>query len=126
MRPCLDIVHRALAGALKLPHLADFGQTCARLLGNCGAAPDAVAVCTVDGQQWRHGDAETAVCLQELAHCVTYLAARDQLGRSIHDHIGPPHHARFAALETMLQGASTRGRPATRFCWAPITGQPIR
>ena len=36
----------------------------------------------------RHGDADALVCLQELAHCVTYLAARDTLGRSIHDHIG--------------------------------------
>ena len=89
VRPCLDVVFRALAGQLVIPDFAPFGRTCETVLGRCRRAPEAVAVCTVDGQQWGHGDVTGDACLQELAHCVTYLIARDQLGREdIHSLIG--------------------------------------
>ena len=82
------MVYRALSGELTIPQFQQFGKTVERVLQTCGKAPESVAICTVDGQQWSYGDRDVSVCLQELAHCVTYMIARDEWGRKIHDRIG--------------------------------------
>lgn len=89
--PCLDVLFRALSGLFEIPDFEIFGETCQSALQACTKVPvpEMVALCTVDGQQWAHGDVDSSkVCLQELAHCVNYLIARDHLGAKVHDYIG--------------------------------------
>ena len=87
--PCTDTVFRALAGQFVVPNFDTFAQTCVDIVKKCQKAPDSVAICTIDGQLWLHGDPDVSVCFQELTHCVTYLIAREELGRDgVHARIG--------------------------------------
>ena len=89
IRPCLDVLFRALAGHFVIPSFQGMIHTCKDILRVCGSVPDSVAICTIDGQLWLHGDPDVSVCFQELTHCVTYLIAREELGRDgVHARIG--------------------------------------
>ena len=102
---------RALAGQLVLPSMTALGATCDDIIARCGRAPEAVAVCTVDGQFWTRGDVDAPVCLQELSHCIAYLVARDELGRdAVHKHIGLLHGVMYQCGQSAQVGSPAECR----------------
>ena len=80
----------------------------------CGL--DAIAVTTVDGQQYRVGDADTPFCIQSCSKPLSYLLALDEFGADyVHKHVGtePSGHAfNHVALKECEGGKGEVGSPS--------------
>ncbi len=122
--PCRVLVERALAGKLVIP---DFSEFCREIQAiyestlplRSGVLPEyipqltrvdpelyAVAICTIDGQMFSIGDANTEFCVQSCGKPVTYCLALEEHGVDVvHQHMGrePSGHG-FNELTLNAQG----------------------
>jgi glutaminase len=102
-----SLIRRAVEGNLAVPDFsaltADISRIYSELLSvRSGTVADyipqlkrvdpdqlAIAVCTVDGQRFSSGDADTAFCLQSVSKTVSYCLALDEHGtQAVHQHVG--------------------------------------
>jgi len=90
VRPGFEIVYRALSGDIVIPDFDDFSLSCEKIIAKCQNPPEAVTLCTVDGQLFHAGSSsEDTVCLHEIGYAILYLIARQDLGRDkVHKYIG--------------------------------------
>jgi glutaminase len=101
------LLNRALSNKLKIPQFAAFTSEIKDCFdetkANTGGAvagyipqlacvePEqyGVAVCTVDGQRWSHGDSNVPFCIQSSSKPLTYAMALELHGEEkVHQHIG--------------------------------------
>jgi glutaminase len=103
----VTLISRILSGDLIIPGFEDFrsriealfeevsanrqGQVATYIPQLARIDPDlfALAVCSIDGQQFTLGDDEETFCVQSVCKPITYAAALDQVGREeVHRHVG--------------------------------------
>lgn len=101
------LLARGFSGDFVIPHFTDFrrrisaifddvldhrgGEVAGYIPQLARVDPDlfAVAVCTIDGQQFALGDDEETFCVQSTCKPITYSIALDELGESVvHRHVG--------------------------------------
>ena len=96
--PCSTLVHKACLGELRVPDFAGIsaiidevfktvepntsGENAQYIPQLAQVDPDqfAIAITTVDGQQYRVGDADTPFCIQSCSKPLSYLLALDEFG----------------------------------------------
>jgi glutaminase len=120
IRPNIQLIERVLQGNLVIPDFADFcedmqrlyhvtrenrgGQTASYIPQLALSAPEVdrygVALCTIDGQRYAMGDAQTYFSLQSTCKPINYCLALEEHGtEQVHAHIGhEPSGARFNDL----------------------------
>ena len=132
--PCSTLVHKACNGELRVPDFAGVtaiidevfkavepntsGENAQYIPQLAQVDPNqfAIAITTVDGQQYRVGDADTPFCIQSCSKPLSYLLALDEFGADyVHKHVGtePSGHAfNHVALKECEGGKGEVGSPS--------------
>ncbi len=121
--PCRALIERALSGKLVIPDFTEFCREVATIYeqtqaNRAGVLPEyipqltrvdpeqfGVAICTIDGQMFSIGDAQTEFCVQSCGKPLTYCLALEEHGvEVVHRYIGcePSGHG-FNSLELNAQ-----------------------
>jgi len=101
------LIHRSLSGDLIIPDFAEFRHRMINIFEYCreftggevaGYIPQlarvdpelyALGVCSVDGQQFSHGDDDETYCVQSTCKPINYAIALDLVGQqTVHSHVG--------------------------------------
>lgn len=102
-----SVLKKVIRGNMAIPDFADFqhdleeifkkvkvnksGEVASYIpqLGRVNPQHFAVSVCTVDGQRFSLGDAQTDFCLQSVSKPISYCLALEEHGEEkVHDHVG--------------------------------------